>query len=140
MMDFFSAQISVSTDIQLQNDFFALGDMLLYEPHAYHPISGPNSNSLVYTLLQEIGLSVPITMTTIDNSPAGMLNFNGVNQSFTGRGQYKNRPFVEECWWRRHESEGDRALRRRACPVRSLVTGPCWTAPLVSAGEQLFLL
>lgn len=67
---------------------------------AYNPVFGPNSNSVAYTLLLEIGITVPaITMTTVGffygrytfvTTPAGTLTFDGLRQYFTGWGQDLN--------------------------------------------------
>ncbi len=58
--------------------------------HPYNPILGSNSNSVVYSELRSVGISVPISMTNLPFlGNIGVLNYqvNGQTQLFTGWGQ-----------------------------------------------------
>jgi len=84
-IDFFDTTIS-GPDAAIQADV-NLAVSLLSLNIAYNPILGPNSNSVVYTLLWELGIGIPITMTTQLGIPVGTMYFNGASQYFTGWGQ-----------------------------------------------------
>ena len=83
----------------LGSSFFTLQSTLAATPFSYNPITGPNSNSVVYTLMSSLGIALPIKMTTDTitvpgvasfTEPVGLLNFqvNGQSQYFTGWGQF----------------------------------------------------
>jgi hypothetical protein len=56
--------------------------------HPYNPITGTNSNSVVYSELRSIGITVPISLVNLSlMGPVGVLNSQGKNQIFTGWGQ-----------------------------------------------------
>jgi RHS repeat-associated protein len=90
MVDFFSANLGGFGPWALAQDFASLSASLSTSNghYAYNPILGPNSNSLAYTLLNYLRLSLPIQPYSVLGTSAGTLNFNGVTQVFTGWGQY----------------------------------------------------
>jgi predicted nucleic acid-binding protein len=90
MVDFLSAAAGFFGLLSLNRDADSLSSSLTSGvQYAYNAILGPNSNSVAYTLLADLRLSVPsITMTSLFGISVGTLNFDGVTQYFTGWGQY----------------------------------------------------
>jgi hypothetical protein len=94
-VDFFSTQLGPSNNIYAGN---VLGTLILdtnliensAASHPYNPLVGSNSNSVVYSELQSVGINVPISSTNLPIlGNVGVLNYqvNGQTQLFTGWGQ-----------------------------------------------------
>ena len=90
-LDFFDTDLSASSAATLVNDGIHLQSELQFANVTYNPILGPNSNSVVYTLLSEIGVNAPLLSANIQSGPysipVGTANVNGGTQVFTGWGQ-----------------------------------------------------
>ena len=88
---FFSLEISPGTAAGALGYGYSLVAALNASNTTYDPVNGPNSNSVVYTLLTDLKINVPITMGAIQSGPTtvpvGILNVNGSNEYFTGWGQ-----------------------------------------------------
>jgi hypothetical protein len=94
-VDFFSTQLGSSDNSyasyvygELLSDTRLL--VLNQDSHPYSPQFGPNSNSVVYSELNDLGINIPISSYTLPLlGSVGVLNYsvNGQAQLFTGWGQ-----------------------------------------------------
>jgi RHS repeat-associated protein len=88
-LDFYSQSVDDSAGLAWVKDTLKLSVSLSgSKPYSYNPVSGPNSNSVVYTLLRDFGVNAGIGSTSNSGVSVGILGVNGGSQYFTGWGQY----------------------------------------------------